>query len=240
MSLSYNGTELQSITWNGADLQSVTMDGVEVWRIGFTVDTNTLALLHFDSGVLTDAAGKYTWVTRGTPTLNTSNKKYGVASLDTHNGNIAASDTNAFSFLSGVAFTIEAWVYVTAYNYTAYYSAIFAKWAHNSGTNYMVNMSGDGYLQFLVGNSLSLAARATIKVPLNQWVHIAVARGTDNIARAFINGNLAITYSGDIFSGSWPFTICGSGGGSDFHTGFLVDEVRISNVCRYTQNFTPR
>jgi hypothetical protein len=227
------------MTYNGADVKSVTMDGVEVWRIGFTVDTNTLALLHFDSGVLTDDAGKYTWITRGTPTLNTSNKKYGVASLDTHNGNIAARDANAFSFPSGVAFTMEAWIYVTTYSGGSY-QAIFSKWGHNGGTNYMIRILSDGCLQFAINNDVSQVAKSTIKVPLNQWVHIAIARGTDNIARAFINGILAITYSGNMFRGSWPFGISGSGGGDAYYSGFLVDEVRISNVCRYTQNFTPR
>lgn len=202
------------------------------------VDNNTLALLHFDSGVLTDVAGKYTWVARATPRLDTSLKKFGSASLDTRMGNIAARDDTAFSFPSGAAFTMEAWIYVTTYNGGSY-QAIFAKWAHNAGTNYMIKISNDGCLQFIMSDSVTEVAKSTTKVPLNQWVHIAIARDTDNIARAFINGILAITYSGNIFSGSWPFGICGPGGGSTYYTGFFVDEVRISNVCRYYGNFTP-
>jgi hypothetical protein len=200
------------------------------------VDNNTLALLHFDSGVLTDAVGKYTWVTRGTPTLNTSNKKFGAASLDTHNGNIAASDRNAFSFPSGAAFTMEAWVYSTGFNRTN--NQLFAKWAHGNSTNYFVNIENSEYLVFY-NSGPSEVARSSKTVPLNKWVHIAVSRDTSNVARGFIDGKLVMSYSGNIFAGSLPFSIGGSGAGATAYAGYLFDEVRISNVCRYYGDFTP-
>lgn len=62
MSLSYNGTELQSITWNGADVQSVTMDGVEVW----SAHPPFLVRMRYDANEAThvkDLVGGYTITT---------------------------------------------------------------------------------------------------------------------------------------------------------------------------------
>lgn len=241
MSLSYNGTELQSITWNGADVQSVTMDGVEVWSASFRVDENTLALLHFDSGVLTDVAGKYTWATRGTPTLNTSNKKFGEASLDTHNGNIVVNGGGGMiNFPSGTAFTMEAWVYLTAYPSAIDYGNLFSKWRHGLGTDFMMGIAETGKLTLRYSSYTYIGGESTEKVPLNEWVHIAIARDTTGPARAFINGKTAFLYSQGYFDGGCSFAIGGSGEGRLAHTQYLIDEVRISNVCRYTENFTPR
>jgi hypothetical protein len=62
MSLSYNGTEPQSITWNGADVQSVTMDGVEVW----SAHPPFLVRMRYDANEAThvkDLVGGYTITT---------------------------------------------------------------------------------------------------------------------------------------------------------------------------------
>lgn len=201
------------------------------------VDNNTLALLHFDSGVVTDAAGKHTWVTRGNPTLNTSNKKFGVASLNTPNGNIALSDGNAFSFSSGVPFTMEAWVYLTAYP-SVYYGVLFSKWSHGHRTDFYIYITSSGYISFM-DSALRDVATSSKTVPLNKWVHIAFSRDTNNVTKGFIDGESVMSYSGNIFTGSIPFAIGGSGDGRQASASYLIDEVRISNVCRYYGNFTP-
>ena len=197
------------------------------------VDSNTLALLHFDSGVLTDVAGKYTWATRGTPTLNTSNKKFGAASLDAHNGNIVVNGGGeSINFPSGAAFTMEAWVYLTAFPSTVDCGALFSKWSHGSHTNFMLNIENTGKLVLRYSSSTYIGGESTEKVPLNKWVHIALARDTTGPARAFINGKTAFLYSKGDFNGDCPFAIGGSGDGILAHAPYLIDEVACPPTIR--------
>jgi len=70
------------------------------------------------------------------------------------------------------------------------------------------------------------------------WYHFAVTR-QGSTWRTFLNGNLVQTIpgvGGALMVNTSPVTVGGSVGG-DYMSGW-VDEVRISNICRWTNSFT--
>jgi glucose/arabinose dehydrogenase len=81
-----------------------------------------------------------------------------------------------------------------------------------------------------------------VSATLNTWNHIAVTRDASNATRIFINGVLRGTLTGT----AAPTTSTGAfgiGAAGDAATEFfpgLLDEVRISNVARYSATFTPQ
>ena len=81
-----------------------------------------------------------------------------------------------------------------------------------------------------------------VSATLNIWHHIAVTRDAANVTRIFINGVLRNTLTGT----APPTTSTGAfalGTAGDAVTEFfagLLDEVRISNVARYSASFTPQ
>jgi hypothetical protein len=76
---------------------------------------------------------------------------------------------------------------------------------------------------------------------LNAWHHIAVTRDASNATRIFIDGVLRGTMTGTAAptSSTGAFTIGEAGDALAEYFPGLVDEVRISNVVRYTATFTP-
>lgn len=77
--------------------------------------------------------------------------------------------------------------------------------------------------------------------PLNEWHHIAGIYDGSNM-RLFVNGSRVGTTqtSGTVDQTGNPFRIGSADASGDFFIGF-IDEVRLSNVVRYTGNFvTPR
>jgi hypothetical protein len=91
------------------------------------------------------------------------------------------------------------------------------------------------------GNSLGNGNTGT--VTQNQWTHVAISYD-DTTIRLFINGVLIHSEVGTLNSignSSYDFTInrhTWNGGSSSRITG-EIDELRISNIARYTSNFSP-
>jgi hypothetical protein len=75
-----------------------------------------------------------------------------------------------------------------------------------------------------------------VRLQPGQWYHVA-ATYENGAARTFVNGTgSALTNAGALTQG--PLVRIGGFGGYPFFDG-TVDEVRISNVVRYTSNFAP-
>jgi len=81
-----------------------------------------------------------------------------------------------------------------------------------------------------------------VQATLNVWHHVAITRDASNASRIFIDGVLRATATNT----PAPTTSTGAfgvGNAGDAVTEFfpgLLDEIRISNVARYTTTFTPR
>jgi hypothetical protein len=163
--------------------------------------------------------------------------KFGSGALELDGVNDALSFTPTVAFTTSTsAFTIECWVYPTS----------------TTGARTILHLGNETFGRFifaifnnvLVVEQFAVATvTGNITVPLNQWSHVAfVGTGTGlNSIQMYTNGTQ------NSLSGSATWTQIGNGalsyigaGGSleNDYVGY-IDEFRISNIQRYTSNFTP-
>jgi len=151
-----------------------------------------------------------------------------------------------FAFGTG-AFTIEAWVFVTADTYT--YSRLFNIASYNATDTVAIvvdDTSNSHKIRFAAvaaSGSLCISQNAT---PRNEWFHVAVSRDDTGDFRLFVNGNLDSTntsYRTTNISpgGNQPLTI---GGATDRAVeepfeGFISNFRVIKGSALYTSTFTP-
>lgn len=154
--------------------------------------------------------------------------------------------TTALNFLAtgstaGIAATIEAWVYTTAYNAGA------SAWQYNPvialGGTYMNFgvLSGKVRFYWYDGGYQSVTSANTSDVPLNTWVHICVTISTTTI-KLYVNGTLnttSATYTGIASAGANNSVYVSYEGNSGYkHTGY-ISNLRVVNDIVYTGTFTP-
>ena len=196
-------------------------------------DKNTLSLFHFDqdpvypsSGGMLDDCGKNWHVYGNKPVIQKDTAKfYGAAKL------VTSSFVCPFT-ISG-DFTIEFWAKLISYSS----NSIFCKMYYNSnGIALCLFYNNYNTITVLPGpNYYSTGVDGD-----KQWNHYCITRagtGTGNTV-CYVNGKkvMAITTSGEAslsFGGNNVY----AGGG--YFNGYL-DEVRVSNIARYTGEFTPQ
>lgn len=182
-----------------------------------------------------------TLVANGGAALSTAKSKFGGASLrlDGNGGFLAAPPSADFAFGAG-DFCKEGWLYLDAYPSSEGILFCLRNAAAGIFDN-MTRLSSAGR----VGWSDGMAWReSSATVPLNQWVHIAIARAS-GVLRIFINGVQS-------YEGSHPIDLAGSrvvqigayeayssNAAGGFFNGYL-DDLRITKGgARYTAAFTP-
>lgn len=203
-----------------------------------TTDHNTLMLLHFD-GSLADSSVYGNIFSGGTPAYTSG--KFGNA-LDIHNstGSISCSSGTAQFNFGSINFTMEFWLKCNAAP-TAN-AQIFG----NDGQFPSPNTDWDFFFQSS-GNLVFFTPIASISYAyphLTDGVfhHIAAVRNGTTLT-LYVDGVSVGTHS---MSGSMPYTPASTpyitvGADWDNTTPLngAIDEVRISNVARWTSNFTP-
>lgn len=199
---------------------------------------NVIMLMHFDGAnngtVFPDTANNLLTVTGATTT--TSNKKFGTASYNPATGYLTMP-YQTFQPNSGVAFTIEMWVYPTGTSTASTCIGFGAADPVTTAVSWQFGLSAANkatmYTFSGTGNTLTGAST----LALNTWTHIAFAN----------NGGTATIYVNGVADVSGPFTnpsanttnlVLGQVGGVKFAG--LIDDLRITNgVARYTAAFTP-
>lgn len=174
-----------------------------------------------------------TLTTQGNTQIVATPSKFGGGSayFDGAGDYITAASNSAYNFGTG-DFTIEAWVYPNVM----------------SGDYFITSASGLGGLFFGFRSSTNIGlGRAGVAwdydvasgITAGSWYFIAVCRSGGNV-RLFVDGiqvgtTQTLTYSYDL----GVTNLCiGSQGAAFFYNGWMND-VRVSNVARYTSNFTP-
>lgn len=225
--------------------------------------SSVVSLLHLDgangSTTITDQISARTWNTdagaggAGGATLTTTGPKFGNAALsvtgtdNTSQQYITSDSSNAFAFGAG-DFTIEGWIYMTAFTTTGGgVSIIYDGRPHATNGPYPViaiNQSG-GLLYNSNGTDLFNPTTGAL-LSLNTWTHFAISRvsgnvygflgGTkvagSNVADSTIYATSAARFGGSQWTntgtGSWPFN-------------GRMDDLRVTKgVGRYNVNFTPQ
>jgi len=173
------------------------------------------------------------------PTASWSAATYGGSGYFDGNGDYLTAPSNtAFAFGTG-AYTVEAWVYLTAFDSAS--SIIFSAASATNAFNIGVDNNGSfGLSKYGVGGILSTSAG---DIKLNSWNHVAVSRNStsSNDTRLYVNGVLKTTGtdSNDWTVSSAPIV----GGFSTFSTydviGYLSDLRIVKGTAVYTGAFTP-
>lgn len=214
-----------------------------------TSDVNTLALANFEqtngTTVPTDAVAGQNWTYQGTSGSYIANltPKFGSKFLSVcRNGSGDGFGTSLYcqQVLSfGSSHTLEGWF---SFANTDIIQYLFV---NNGGSSVAcdLRLSAAKRLELLYQSAGVSAQSAVLTVNNNQWYHIALVRTPRNID-VFFDGVLALSLQ---ISTYIPIATAGEFGwfggklanaGSTFFTG-QVQELRISNIARYTSNFTP-
>lgn len=134
-------------------------------------------------------------------------------------------------------FTIEAWVKPStqgADNGMVFY--------HGAGGEIELEVGGDFTVSFLIHLDTWYVVYSNTKLPVNKWSHIAgVYKKSEQKIKIFINGVMdSYTSTPNIsFIASGYTAMIGAYGNTAIqrYKG-LIDEVRFSNIARYTNNFS--
>jgi hypothetical protein len=207
--------------------------------------------MHMDganaSTVFTDLKG-HTMTAAGTAQISTAQSKFGGASsvFGTSTANKVTSAASADFAVGGSPFTIEFWVYATAYNASGgrIVSAGGGAAAYNSttGIHWSMETTATGaWFPFWDGAGQSYLV---LNLSLNVWTHLAVTYDGTTI-RSFTNGVLIASAGVTFISPSTTPSLgvnCILGdavGAANTFSGY-IDDLRITKgVCRYTATFTP-
>ena len=207
-------------------------------------DENTKLLLHFDGNLTDSSASNVQMVYPNVGFYSTSVKKFGSASLINYmseyhiNGHLPNS---IFATLLGSDFTIDYWI--SRRSTGAESGTIFSfQCSEYTGVaslsvDYYVNADGSGTMNvngYNESNSRVLYIKnIPINIGYNSFTHFAFVRYS-NILWIYQDGVL-------IKSGTMNYA-AHTGYTYNFislYSDFLIDEFRVSDIARWTENFTP-
>lgn len=172
--------------------------------------------------------------------LSNGNAKFGTTSLfggSAFNSIIRATPFNDFAFGTG-NFTLEFWFNPTSVAFAA--TMLGFRPASGNGAYPCIYMNTNGVLTYYVFTADRITSPVNAIVA-NTWQSIAVVR-TGTQTKMYLNGNqVGVTYTdttnylaGSCTIGANDYTANGS-----YQIRGYMDELRISNVARYTANYTP-
>jgi hypothetical protein len=195
--------------------------------------TKTVMLLHFEGGSIVDTSGNFTPTIVSTAALTTQQAKFGTQclSLPASGSALKFADDPRLRFTSDC--TLEAWVMSTN---NAQNGVLFGKDPSSGSPPTELQYFNGSWRVWL--DSATVNISATSGVAVNTWMHIALVRYS-GVWYLYQNGVLLGQFTGGTFGNNTnPFYVGNWGGlANEFQT--YVDEVRISNVARYTAPFTP-
>ena len=196
-----------------------------------------------DNGTtFTDVKGKIVTANGNAKTV-TATKKFGTASayFDGAGGYLTVADSDDFAFGSG-DFTVEAWVYISAYQT---YFTVAGQWESLSDYSWAVYITNSGSLAVASMNSSSVEKYSTSAagvVPLGTWKHIAAVRNGSTIT-GYVDGVSCLTIDVTGFTLRDSTTAVSIGRillSPAYYANGYIDDLRITKgLARYTEDFTP-
>lgn len=209
-------------------------------------DSNTLALLHFDEDAVTDATGRIWNSEVGLfPELDTANKKFGNSSAYFNGSStIGTNYDSVFDFGTG-DFTVDFWwkqptsgsIYVDDVGVFlgGYASGLIGIACYYSGDALLVKM-------FRSYGQDDVVFSTNIRKIDGLFHHYAIVRSS-GVVYLFVDGELLDSKPNNIsYSMSSSAILCIGGWGINPHRVCIfgnIDEFRISNIARWTEDFTP-
>lgn len=213
-------------------------------------DGNTLLLMHFDGPNGTDIRDSSIYnrpvTLYGDAQISTAQSKFGGSSglWDGTGDGLSVPDATELNFGTG-AFTIDLWVRLSS---TSVVQTLVTKRAaaggntspfhiiyNNTGTRFEFYSTSNG-TSFDIANGVSMGTGV-----INTWAHLAVVRSGSSFY-LFKDGTQVgstITNSSSLYVNSDTVRVGAQGNGTANPLNGYMDEVRISNIARWTSNFTP-
>ena len=211
--------------------------------------SNVKLLLHMDSDFSDSSSGSKSATENGSPTINTTTKKFGAGAGDFGSGDdLQYADSADWDIgISNENFTIEFWLYLTA---TSGIRVFFGYGAGNNwgstGHQYVSFISGGTfYFQYYNGTGSPSAASFAVSgnISTSVWQHVAYvydSTSTNKFA-IFIDGaRKQISTSGGFTAvgGTPAFRVADSGAGSYSLNGILDDFRFTKGIARYDPDST--
>ena len=235
----------------------------------YTYDANTVLLMHFDGGngqtTTVDSSFYANPITMNPSfaSLTTTTPKFGASALALNGGNMIASYAvytplvlgSSLDVFRGMSWTLEGWFNISNIQ-GPLYLAFYGERNTTGGTSSLVISVGDagggvwtlsategGNVSGLFGGTGSISGNFT--GVLNTWFHWALVN-SNGVSKFYLNGTAigsttsnwtAANYNNTntvpvVLTGGWPRMSSITAIGEQ-------DEIRISNIARYTANFTP-
>ena len=170
----------------------------------------------------------------GTPTTDTTVKKFGASSLELNGTTdyLSVAGNNDFGFGTG-DYTVEGWFYLTDVSVT---NNLF-DFRAGAGTDVapVLYVNSSAQLNFYSFNANRITGPTLL---VNTWYHIAVSRSAGT-TKLFVNGASQGTPWVDStdYDIAKPLVIGATWNGADFTNGY-IDEVRVTKgLSRYVNNF---
>lgn len=202
------------------------------------IDENTILLLHGDA---VEDASQYQYdITNHGVTVSADQSKFSGKSLYFYNSGYFTVDIPDV-FAGTADWTVDWWEYRTANNANG--AVVSKTFAANGGLGILIGQDINNNLYFFgsSGSQWDIAPSTLMGTQiLNTWVHRAVTRNAGTI-RTFENGEqkAEVSSSASIGATMQPLTV----GRYDYQTGGYYPgylcEFRVSNIARWTENFTP-
>jgi hypothetical protein len=207
----------------------------------YTADANTLLLLHMEDATFSDSS---TSDTKANPTISGSVTRSSTqAKFGTYSALIGGA-SNASDYLSfadhvdwdaTTGYTIDYWLYVTGL--PASHNSVVSRYVTSSGNPWSNYMYSNG--KMCIGlTGVSELTTSTSVVPTGSWHHWAIVKNGGSDTKIYKDGVQVASGSGQFNSHTNPLLIGGGGANGSSLNGY-IDEVRISDIARWTSGFTP-
>lgn len=216
----------------------------EVDKLGQAGDPHTLLLIHFGNETVKDSSMYNNTLSFSQSfTRSSTIKKFGSYSMATTQ---SSGTSGSWVLVSGVTppvyeFTYEFWIYLTASSSSNYGRSVAGNYGGYQSELKIFTQISSTTGAYVISDAQSLSIPYNDVTP-ETWHHVAYCR-SNNHYYSFLDG---VVKSSSSISFPSPLRwyeprIC-IGSEWTHTTGYYpcyLDEFRISNVCRYTENFTP-
>lgn len=197
-----------------------------------------VSFFHFNgtngAATFTDATGK-AWTTVGTPTLSTTQSKFGSA-VGSFPGTSSLSIVNSAFAFGTSELTVEAWIYPTALTQTFHIIFDTRNTSVAAGVLFWINNTGQ-----LLGWAETSANASTVAgtIVANTWYHVAMVVKSGKLT-VYVNGvagSTTATRNANSLTSGRAFIAQTQEGGNNY-IGY-IDELRVTKAARYAANFAP-
>lgn len=200
-------------------------------------DSHTVLLAHLDNSLTDSATGKTITPANFSYSNAPGYYEWGYSGVFAGSSYLTVSASSDF-VLTG-DFTIDFWGYFTNY---AGYPLIVDDYDGSSAAGFQILLHSTAKtIEFYYNNAGPAQYGVVNAVSLGTWYHYAIVRNSSTI-QSYLNGKpngSPVTWAGTVGITGRALTIGRQVvGNSDYLSGYL-DELRISNVARWTATFTP-